>query len=276
MKKNVFLVSAKEVEVRANKQYVSLVDQFLNNWDSCHEMWVAFHRKKLPTQGDNTNNWIERSFWTLKLSIQTRFPSLPSIEKSVVHLVSFCEQRILEGIKQANLKSVKIYDPDPEISSLNEAASLRLNERGCVLYHKSLKALQTYRGKMFLESDGILEKFDEDQQKVYRTILARNVTAHSIVKIKVHVGIFCSKGNMQTFLLSRSHFSTRGIIRVAIICHVRLLHFFTQNLHQRSALIQFEYSTAARNTTLYSQYATVLLVLLQVMVWISLSRTCRL
>lgn len=132
-------------------------------------MWVVFYRKNLLTLKDNTNNQIERSFWTSKLSIQARFPSLRPIEKSVVHLVSFCEQRITEAVKLVNLKSLKIYDPDPEISSLNEEAFLRINERGFVLYHRSLKALQTQRGKMFVESDGILEKFDKYQEKVYRS-----------------------------------------------------------------------------------------------------------
>ena len=76
-KKNVFLVSAKDVQVRANKQYVLLEDQFLNNWDSCHKMWVAFHRKNLPTLGDNTNNRIERSFLDFETEHQSKISISP-------------------------------------------------------------------------------------------------------------------------------------------------------------------------------------------------------
>lgn len=82
--KSRFLGAVDVVEVRVSQKYVPLKDQFLNNWDSCKEMWVACYRSALPTLGDNTNNSVERSFWTWKQSILDKFPSLPVIEQSSV------------------------------------------------------------------------------------------------------------------------------------------------------------------------------------------------
>jgi hypothetical protein len=86
------------VEVRVSQKYVSLREQFLKNWDACKDMWAACYRKGLPTLGDNTNNRIERLFWTLKQSIRDRFPTLPVIQKSVIHLVHFCDAGLDRGV----------------------------------------------------------------------------------------------------------------------------------------------------------------------------------
>ena len=128
-----------------HKKYVALSEQCLNNWEPCKDMWVAFYRRDLPTYGDNTNNRVERSFWTLKQSIEDRFRSTPTIHQSIIHLISFCEERIMQGTSHAVLKSLVIYDADARISALNHIAALVLNERGCTLFHQSLTALQKRR-----------------------------------------------------------------------------------------------------------------------------------
>lgn len=161
--KNIFLTSVNDIQVRVNMKYVSLRDQFNNNWDSCKIMWVRCFRKNLPTLGDNTNNRIERSFWTLKQSLHTRFSSLPEISQSIVHLVSFCSERLTESTSMANLKSLKIHDKHTDICKLNAEASLALNDRGCVIFHKSLKALQARREFMKLECEGVRERYEEDE-----------------------------------------------------------------------------------------------------------------
>ncbi|GBN27314.1 hypothetical protein AVEN_190515-1 [Araneus ventricosus] len=161
------LTTVKTVQVRVNKKYVSLEDQFINNWDSCKEMWVAYFRKCLATLGDNTNNRIEISFWTLKQSIHVKFPTLPVIEKSIIHLISFCDQRINEEISDSNLKSLKIFDADMDINALNAESSLYLNDRGCILFHKSLKALQSRKDYMTIETDCVREKY-EVKEVVYK------------------------------------------------------------------------------------------------------------
>lgn len=168
--KTVFLASVKDIQVRVTSKYVSLEDQFINNWDSCKEMWVACYRKGLPTLGDNTNNRIERSFWTLKQSLHARFTTLPGIAQSIIHLVSFCDQRIAQSTTGAGLKSLRIHDTDINISALNTEASLTLNDRGCLLFHKSLKSLQKRRENMLVESDCIRENYG-DEEVIYRCSL---------------------------------------------------------------------------------------------------------
>ena len=160
--KNEFLVSVEGVEVRVGQKYVSLKNQFLKNWDTCKEMWTACHRKHLPTLGDNTNNRIERSFWTLKMSIRDRFPAVPVIQQSVIHLVRFCEDRIMRASTQAALKSFTIYDADPQIHTLNRDTALELNERGCMLFHESLTALKERRQYMSVVDGCVQERYEDD------------------------------------------------------------------------------------------------------------------
>ncbi|KAE9541810.1 hypothetical protein AGLY_003801 [Aphis glycines] len=131
--------------------------------DSCKIMWVKCFKKNLPTLGDNTNNRIERSFWTLKQSLHTRFSSLPEISQSIVYLVSLCSERLTESPSAANLKSLKIHDKDTGICNLNAEASLALNDHVCVLFHKSLKALQVRRELMKLKCEGVRERYEEDE-----------------------------------------------------------------------------------------------------------------
>jgi len=124
-KKSSFLASVSTVEVRASQKYVSQ-EQFLRNWDAREDTWAAYYRKGLPTLGDNTNNRVEWSFWTLKQSIRDHFPTLPVIQQSVIHLVRFREGRITRASKEASLKSLAIYDSDARISTLNRNAALVL------------------------------------------------------------------------------------------------------------------------------------------------------
>ena len=45
------------------------LDYFLTNWDQCTEMWVDFHRARLPHFRNNTNNRLERAFGKIKRDI---------------------------------------------------------------------------------------------------------------------------------------------------------------------------------------------------------------
>lgn len=71
--KSIFLSSVNDVQVQVNMKYVSLKDQFINNWDSCKIMWVTCIKKNLPTLGDNTNNRIQKSFYTVSIHGSPRF-----------------------------------------------------------------------------------------------------------------------------------------------------------------------------------------------------------
>jgi hypothetical protein len=77
--------------------------------------------------------------------------------------VSFCSERLTESTSTANLRSLKIHDKDTDISKLNAEASLALNDRGCVLFHQSLKALQIRREFMTLECEGVRERYEDDE-----------------------------------------------------------------------------------------------------------------
>ena len=44
----------------------SFIDYFNANWNNCTEKWASFHRQKLPTMGNNTNNRIEKFEWKNK------------------------------------------------------------------------------------------------------------------------------------------------------------------------------------------------------------------
>lgn len=136
-------------------------------------MWIQHYRCRLPTLSDDTNNRVERSFWTLKSSIKNRFPSLPPNEISVIHLTTFCENHVNSATTQGTLKSLKINDADPQIRALNEEASLCLNERGCVLFHSSLKALQMRRSNLKVHSEGIKETYEQNHVKVYATTVSQ-------------------------------------------------------------------------------------------------------
>lgn len=117
--KNIFLTSVNGVQVRVNIKYVSLKGQFINNWDGCKIMWVKCFWKNLPTLGDNTKNKIERSFWTLKQSLHTRFSTLPEIYPSIIYLESFYSEILIESTFTANL-ILKIHGKVTDICKLND------------------------------------------------------------------------------------------------------------------------------------------------------------
>ena len=116
-----------------------LDEYYIRNWRSCKEMWVRYYRKHLPRLGDNTSNRVERTFWTLKKSIQDTFMSLPSTVKAVTHFIHFADRHLEEEYVFATNKSTLIYDQDRDIMKLNAQASKVLNDRGCILFHLSLR-----------------------------------------------------------------------------------------------------------------------------------------
>src|SRR5206468_3541549 len=92
--RSAFLARVSEVEVRIRQKYVSLEKQFLENWDAIKEMWVHAYRKHLPLMGDTTTNRIERSFWTVKLHLQTLFRCTPSITDCLPSIIDFLTDRL--------------------------------------------------------------------------------------------------------------------------------------------------------------------------------------
>lgn len=54
-------------------------------------------------------------------------------------------------------KRLVIFDSDEKIHGLNKEASQHINERGCILFHKSLKVLSQKRSDLSLFEDGVTE-----------------------------------------------------------------------------------------------------------------------
>ena len=59
--------------------YPLLQKHFELLWDR-HRFWALSFRSKLPTRGNNTNNYIERSFGILKDIIFTRMQAFNSVQ----------------------------------------------------------------------------------------------------------------------------------------------------------------------------------------------------
>lgn len=171
--KKKFLDICKSVKVFAGTKdkYVTLEEQFLKNWDSCKEMWVHYFRKHLPLMGDTTTNRIERSFWTLKQYIQTKYHSLPTIYLCIKELIDFIDSRIKNKLAKNKQKVFKIMDNDNEIRKLLEVCSEVLTETGMKLFHKQLKLFKTLESKIKVMANGIEENLETGISKIYNTSL---------------------------------------------------------------------------------------------------------
>ena len=85
----------------------------------------------------------------IKLSLSETFGTTPVTVSAIIHLVKFTvtDNRLSEREMFSATKSFIIYDSDESIRNLNKEASQCLNERGYVIFHRSLKTLQV-RGKI--------------------------------------------------------------------------------------------------------------------------------
>lgn len=162
-----FLNAIKDVQVRCNDTYVNFTRYFEKNWDSCPDMWVKFYRNSLPLLGDHTTNRIERQFWSFKESLSDTFSKTPKTSEAIVHLVKFINDRLQERGIFHNNKRLVIFDTDENIRKLNKDASQVLNERGCILFHKSMISLRDRRDSLAFSDDGVTETFKDNESKLY-------------------------------------------------------------------------------------------------------------
>ena len=151
-------------------------------------------------------------------------------------------------MNQANLKSLKLYDPDAKINALNEETPRRLNKRGSILYHKSLKALQIGPNKLSVVANGVLERFDEYTMKVYLSTYTNCDRTFSQAKPMVLVGMFSPKDRMLTFPVLSYHFSIHNTVRLTHSRH-SLFQSSGQNFHPRSVLTYFEHLKIEKKIT---------------------------
>ena len=155
-----FVELAAGVTVKAGDKQVSLVEYYIRNWRSVSPMWVRYHRKNLPSLGDNTSNRVEWTFWTLKKSIQDTFVTLPETAKAAVYLIKFCVMRLEE--------QYNIHDANDNIKKLNLAASQHLNDRGCTIFHHAQKILEEKLNNLQKVDGGVREQFTKGS-RCYQT-----------------------------------------------------------------------------------------------------------
>ena len=156
--------TTREVLIRVNKNYQPLKSYYQKNWESCKSMWVKCFRKHLPILGDNTTNRVERTFWSLKQSLRDTFRGLPDTANSIMHVVKLADGRLKERYDYSSLRSLRIFDSNDRIQTLNDTASRYLNDRGCTIFHSAQKMLEKYREKLSLDPTGV--RMD---QKLYET-----------------------------------------------------------------------------------------------------------
>lgn len=99
-------------------------------------MWAIFHRRSYPV-ADLTTNRIERSWWSIKSYLKTRFPSKPVIEIAIEAVVKMWEERFGKINK---IKTKTIRHPNPIVSQVYQVASFHLNDAGMDRLLRQLEA----------------------------------------------------------------------------------------------------------------------------------------
>ena len=163
-----YIEASTGVQIRINQTYRSLQDYYRKHWETCKKMWVKCFRKYLPLV-DNTTNRVERTFWSHKQSLKDTFGGLPDTSSSIIHVINFADNRLKERYNYTAVKSLRIFDNNKTILSLNEAASQTLNDRGCAVFHMAQKNLEKHRIKLSIDSNGVEHVFDENDKTIYRT-----------------------------------------------------------------------------------------------------------
>ena len=169
LKKAEFLEVVGDLTVKTKDKYVPLAAYYIKNWDSCKHMWAMCFRKHLPLLGDNTSNRVERMFGALKVDMKATFTGLPPTVRAIVHLVEFADLRLTEGYNFHAGKCLRIYSDKENIRSLNEEASLSLNDKGCRIYNQTLCRLEAMRDRLEISNEGVKQKLSVDKENNYLT-----------------------------------------------------------------------------------------------------------
>lgn len=168
-KKAEFLEIVGDLTVKTKDKYVPLAAYYIKNWDSCKHMWAMCFRKHLPLLGDNTSNRVERMFGALKVDMKAAFTGLPRTVRAIIHLVEFADLRLTESYNFHAGKCLRIYSEKENIKSLNEEASLSLNDKGCRIYNQTLSRLEAMRDKLEISDEGVKQKLGGDKENNYLT-----------------------------------------------------------------------------------------------------------
>ena len=77
-----------------------------------------YSQTSLPLGSENTNNRIERAFWSMKDELKMRLPGHISIYEAIPCLIDWAEGQLSERYITAQCQSVRILDSDPDISQM--------------------------------------------------------------------------------------------------------------------------------------------------------------
>ena len=97
-----------DVEVRTGKaKYERMIDYLERNWFKSCELWAMYHRKGLPTLGDNTTNRVESTFSALKRHLDATIGRNSRLERLIPALMNFAENMCLDNYNTTGLKRLQ-------------------------------------------------------------------------------------------------------------------------------------------------------------------------
>ena len=163
-------VEGVEVKLGAGEQarFTTLAEYFDECWDDVQEMWARFARATLPMGGDNTNNRIERSFRTMKDTLQIRIRGKANMAKAVPCLVDWAEAQLENRYVEAQCHSVSIADPDTEIAAMYKEAGQELSYKTCLNFKASVDLLRKREDRMTVVEEGVEEVLSKEGDSVVK------------------------------------------------------------------------------------------------------------
>ena len=154
--------------------YANLSEYFEKNWKSCSEKWLTCRRRNIPgLEDENTNNRLERLWRSMKDYLRAITTGTVSISKAVVLLVKFAENQLIDRYTWQMRHTMRIAHSDPAVVEEYTDASKELNDRGMMMFKKSVDLLLKYEDTMEIvegEGAGVKEKFKKKKNKEGGTI----------------------------------------------------------------------------------------------------------
>ena len=106
-----------------NTKLHTVVDYFMENWDSIKEQWVMFYKDQSFNLGETTNNRIESTFRHVK-NVCTKYASLMQVFSEFFSVLkTFRKQRNHNYLMALYRKSTKLEDLDSTLQQYHEYAT---------------------------------------------------------------------------------------------------------------------------------------------------------
>ena len=172
-KEAVFEEEAADVEVRLGSgdksRMDNLRDYYQRCWSPIKSKWAWCLRKRLPLGKESTNNRVERKFRSAKLHLQNTNPGKVSVQRAIIVLVRWVDDRLVGRMLKAQAKRMRIYDHDPDIMAQYSLAARDLNRTGCKQFQETVNHMRHCEGKMEVTEEGVWEEFADGEDHTYAT-----------------------------------------------------------------------------------------------------------